>query len=181
MERAEPLREFIISLVFLGTCGMLLGQSPQASGQPHFEVVSIRSAGFEGGRGGGRGDTVELRGCKGGPGTPDPVRWTCNTNMGDLLFKAYPIEGYQFTPPQWALQAQFEIDAKIPQGATKEQMPLMIRGMLQERFKLAAHFVKKDAQVYEMTVGKGGPRFKEWVDLQAVGGGREAAVAAQGG
>jgi uncharacterized protein (TIGR03435 family) len=85
--------------------------------------------------------------------------------MGDLLFKAYPVQNYRLTPPDWAFQTRFEIVAQIPEGATREQMPLMIRGMLEGRFKLAAHFVKKDMQVYELTVGKDGPKFKEWVDL----------------
>ena len=134
-----------------------------AQPSPQFEVVSVRATGAVSGR--GRGDPGELRGCQGGPGTSDPGRWICNTNMGDLLFKAYPIMSFQLTPPDWAFQTLFEIAAKLPEGATREQMPPMIRGMLENRFKLAAHFVKKDLQVYEMTVGKDGPKFKEWADL----------------
>ncbi len=100
------------------------------------------------------------------PVTSDPARWICNTNMGDLLINGRTrFRTFCFTPPDWAFQTQFEIAAKIPEGASKEQMPLMIRRMLEDRFKLAAHFVKKDMQVYEMTVGKDGPKFKEWVDL----------------
>jgi uncharacterized protein (TIGR03435 family) len=50
-------------------------------------------------------------------------------------------------------------------GSTKEQMRLMEQNLLAERFKLAAHFVNKEMQIYEMTVGAGGVKFKEWADL----------------
>jgi uncharacterized protein (TIGR03435 family) len=55
----------------------------------------------------------------------------------------------------------FDIAAKVPAGATKEQFPLMKQNLLTERFKLAVHFEKREMQVYELVIGKGGPRLKE--------------------
>jgi uncharacterized protein (TIGR03435 family) len=37
----------------------------------------------------------------------------------------------------------FEIGANVPAGVTKEQVPGMLRNLLAERFKLAAHFEKR--------------------------------------
>jgi uncharacterized protein (TIGR03435 family) len=87
---------------------------------------------------------------------------------------AYQLQSYQFTPPDWMQDSRFEIDAKIPAGATQEQMYLMEQNLLSERFKLAAHFDKKEMQIYEMTVGKDGQKFKDWVDLPPLAPGATA-------
>ena len=39
---------------------------------------------------------------------------------------------------------------------------IMLRSLLAERFKLAAHFESKITPVYELAVAKGGPKFKAW-------------------
>jgi uncharacterized protein (TIGR03435 family) len=78
---------------------------------------------------------------------------------------AYNLRAYQFTPPDWMRESWFQIDANIPAGSTKEQMRQMEQNLLAERFKLAVHFVKKEDQIYEMTVGADGVKFKEWADL----------------
>jgi len=85
--------------------------------------------------------------------------------LATLVRQAYQLKSYQFTAPDWMQDNRFEIDAKIPAGATQEQTYLMEQNLLAERFKLAAHFDKKEMQIYEMTVGKDGQKFKEWVDL----------------
>jgi len=43
----------------------------------------------------------------------------------------------------------------------------MLQNLLAERFKLKAHFEGKEMLGYEMTVGKGGPKFKESTDESA--------------
>ena len=85
--------------------------------------------------------------------------------LATLVRQAYQLKSYQFTPPDWMQDSWFEIEAKIPAGATQKQMYLMEQNLLAERFQLAAHFDKKEMQVYEMTVGKDGQKFKEWADL----------------
>jgi uncharacterized protein (TIGR03435 family) len=88
--------------------------------------------------------------------------------------RAYQLKSYQFTPPDWMRDSWFEIDAKIPAGATQDLTYLMEQNLLAERFKLAAHFDKKEMQIYEMTVGKDGQKFKEWVDLPPLAPGATA-------
>ena len=51
--------------------------------------------------------------------------------------------------------------AKVPEGATKEQFRLMLQNLLAERFKLKAHRETKELPIYELVVGKNGPKFKE--------------------
>ena len=113
--------------------------------------------------GGGR-MMMRAAGCTGGPGTPDPGRLTCqNTSLANLVTTAYNLKRYQFASgiPGWMEDAHFDITAKIPPGATREQVRLMEQNLLAERFKLAVHFDKKEMQVFELTIGKNGPKLKE--------------------
>lgn len=98
----------------------------------------------------------------GGPGTNDPTRFsTQNLNLENLVTLAYGIEHYQLSGPDWLSQERFDIVAKVPEGATREQLWLMLRNLLEERFKLAAHHEQKEIQTYELTAGKNGPKLRE--------------------
>ena len=59
------------------------------------------------------------------------------------------------------MNERFDVLAKMPEGATKEQVPEMLQALLAERFKLAIHHDTKELSVYALVVGKGGPKLKE--------------------
>ena len=67
----------------------------------------------------------------------------------------------QIVGPSWLDEDCFDIFAKVPEGATSEQMPAMFQALLAERFKLAAHKEDRPSNVYALVVDKGGPKFKE--------------------
>lgn len=48
--------------------------------------------------------------------------------------------------------------ARLPDGSTKEQIPLMLRSLLSDRFRLKEHGETRQMHVYELTVAPGGPR-----------------------
>jgi len=88
--------------------------------------------------------------------------------LQELIARAYDVKNYQISGPDWitSMGAQvtgqrFDIIAKMPEGATKEQVPEMLRTLLAERFKLTAHRETKEHNVYALVVGKGGPKLKE--------------------
>jgi uncharacterized protein (TIGR03435 family) len=83
-----------------------------------------------------------------------------NCTLADVVVKAYDIEKYQLSGPDW-LDTELLITAKVPAGATKEQFRLMLQNLLTERFKLALHREKKDVSGYALVVGKDGPKLKE--------------------
>ena len=104
------------------------------------------------------------RGCFGGPGTSDPGRFWCNAaSLTDLVFSAYQLKPYQVTLPAWMGLTFYNIAARIPAGSTAEQFLLMQQNLLAERFKMTVHFEKKEVPVYELKVGKDGPKCKETV------------------
>lgn len=65
--------------------------------------------------------------------------------------------------PKWVSTDAFEIQARAPGNATKDQMRLMMQSLLAERFQLAVHFETHEASVLAMTLikhGKPGPALR---------------------
>jgi uncharacterized protein (TIGR03435 family) len=138
------MRITAISALATLACNLLCGQS--------FEVASIKPS-----------PTPDPRGMRvgmsGGPGSPDPSRFTTqNVDLTNLIVMAYGIPYYRVSAPDWLREARFDIAAKVPDGATKEQFHLMLQNLLKERFQLALHYEKKEMQAYELTVAKNGPK-----------------------
>ncbi len=138
-----------------------LAQTPD--GQPSFEVATIKPAPPPSViKGSGDRNLVMMMGSRGGPGTGDPGRYTCNNcNLQMLMIQAYGVESYQLTIPSSMDNERFDISAKVPEGTTKDQFNLMLQNLLAERFKLKIHRETKEGQVYELTLFKGGPKMKE--------------------
>lgn len=87
-------------------------------------------------------------------------------SLMQLVCVAYKVKPYQVAGnPEWmgvGLNAdRFDILAKMPEGADKDQVPDMLQTLLAERFKLTLHREKRDTPVYALVVGKGGPKLKE--------------------
>ncbi len=82
-------------------------------------------------------------------------------SLADLIRVAYRVKPYQVSGPDWMTAERFDVLAKMPEGATREQVPEMLQALLAERFKLAVHRESKEHAVYALVVGKGGPKLKE--------------------
>jgi uncharacterized protein (TIGR03435 family) len=138
---------------------MAYGQTPDPA--IIFEVASVKPAPPpEVSQGGAR--VVRRTGCSGGPGTPSPGQYTCfNTSVVNMVSNAFGLKPYQLPAASAADAARFDVTAKIPAGATKEQVGIMMQNLLIERFKLTYHYEKKEMQVYDLVVGKNGPKLKE--------------------
>jgi uncharacterized protein (TIGR03435 family) len=120
---------------------------------PAFDVVSIKLSPPD------AGSTV---GSRGGPGTRTPGVWTCqNMSLHNIVWIGFNLRSQQLEAPDWMNEPRFDITAKIPEGATREQFYLMFQNMLVERFGLKFHRNQKEVQGYELTIAKNGPKFKE--------------------
>jgi uncharacterized protein (TIGR03435 family) len=147
-------------LISFAWWGSALGQTPD--GQPSFEVATIKPAPPPAAIKGSGDRVMMMMGSRGGPGTNDPGRYTCNNcNLQMLMIQAYGVESYQLTIPSSMESERFDISAKVPEGTTKDQFNLMLQNLLAERFKLKIHRETKEGQVYELTVNKGGVKLKE--------------------
>jgi uncharacterized protein (TIGR03435 family) len=81
--------------------------------------------------------------------------------LKDLISLAYKVKAYQITGPDWMASQRFDIIAKLPDGASKDDVPMMLQALLEDRFKLALHRESKEGPVLALVVGKGGPKMKE--------------------
>ena len=61
----------------------------------------------------------------------------------------------------WIDSTRFDVQAKPASAATREQLLLMLRPLLADRFKLAFHRETKELPVYALVVAKGGPKFQK--------------------
>jgi uncharacterized protein (TIGR03435 family) len=80
---------------------------------------------------------------------------------------AYDLKRYQLAAPDWLSTVKFDITARVPAGATRNEFRLMLRNLLAERFKLAAHTEVRELPVYELVIAKNGPLLKESVEVPA--------------
>ncbi|MCU1337460.1 MAG: hypothetical protein JWO19_3041 [Bryobacterales bacterium] len=74
---------------------------------------------------------------------------------------AYDVKAYQLSGPAWLDTERYDVVAKVPAGATKEQVNVMWQNLLAERFGVKLHHESKEFQVEELVVDKGGPKLKE--------------------
>jgi uncharacterized protein (TIGR03435 family) len=82
-------------------------------------------------------------------------------NLQQLLCVAYKIKPYQLDAPDWTKDQHWDIQAKMPAGANKDQVPEMLQGLLADRFKLTIRHATTEHAVYALVVAKGGHKMKE--------------------
>lgn len=122
--------------------------------QPKFEVASVK-----------RVECGEIK------TSLDPGLLTLKSlPLKAALSQAFQVPMDQTTGPAWLDQDCFDIIAKMPDGATKDQMPVMLQALLADRFKLAAHRENHPHEGYAMVVDKNGPKFKKAEKPKDVGG-----------
>jgi uncharacterized protein (TIGR03435 family) len=81
--------------------------------------------------------------------------------LQQLLCYAYTIKPHQLEAPDWAKEQHWDILAKMPAGAKKEQVPEMVQALLADRFKLTIRKGSSEQSVYALTVAKTGLKLKE--------------------
>ena len=118
--------------------------SQSAEAQPRFEAVSVK-----------RTDRCSVE------NSVDPGILSLKGDpLKPILMEAYQVKSEEIVGPSWLDEDCFEIFARMPEGATKDQVPAMLRGLLVERFKLEAHEEERPRPVYALVVDKDGPKCK---------------------
>ncbi len=83
-----------------------------------------------------------------------------NVCVRDLMRNAFKVKDAQISGPDWLSSVRFDVLAKFPQGATKDDVPAMLRALLADRFKLTYHKDSKQMPVYALIPAKGGARLQ---------------------
>ena len=81
--------------------------------------------------------------------------------LRDYIAMAYRVPAGQVTGPDWIAQERFDIAAKLPDGASSDQVPEMLGALLTSRFQLQVHRDSKEFPVYALGVARGGPKLQE--------------------
>ena len=98
--------------------------------------------------------------------------------LQDYIRVAYRLKQYQVIGPDWIASERFDIAAKIPATANRDQVPEMLQTLLEDRFKLKSHREDKEFPVYALIPAKGGVKLKESPpDTDTGAGGAEPARA----
>jgi uncharacterized protein (TIGR03435 family) len=132
--------------------------------KPSFDVISIKpSAPLGNGPvsigGGAQGDRFTMN----------------NATLRMLLQRAYQPPGNAVLGgqlqiiggPGWMESERYDVQAKADcSGGTlpRAQLQLMLQSLLEDRFKLKAHLETRELPVYELVVGKDGPKIKRSAD-----------------
>jgi uncharacterized protein (TIGR03435 family) len=83
-----------------------------------------------------------------------------NWALLDLIAAAYRVRASQVSGPAWLSDQSFDIEAKAPDGAPKEELNAMLQSLLEERFGLKVHRDTRTGQGFALVVGKNGPKLK---------------------
>ncbi|HUD22835.1 MAG TPA: TIGR03435 family protein [Acidobacteriaceae bacterium] len=154
------MRAWIVGVVFAGAMMMAsvsFGQT--AASKLTFDVASVRPspapdmkamiAGLQAGK---LPNSVRINGSR--------ATFTYES-LNDLIMYAYKLQRYEISGPEWMVTDRFDIDARLPDGATKDDVPEMLRALLKERFNLTTHNELQEQPVLALVIGKGGSKLKE--------------------
>jgi uncharacterized protein (TIGR03435 family) len=81
-----------------------------------------------------------------------PLKW--------IIERAFKLQDSQIKGPGWLDDATFDVTAKLPAAASREDVPLMLRAFLQDRFHLVSHVESREASTFVLTVASGGTKLK---------------------
>jgi uncharacterized protein (TIGR03435 family) len=155
---ATPSRQFVIvaTAAALGfvSAPRSAAQSPGVeASKPRFEVASVKPAAHP--------NPGDWR-ITGGPGTSSPGQFTATgAPLQPLIGISYKLKPYQLIGPPSIKNYAYDIVAKVPAGATREQFLVMIQNLLTERFDLKFHREPREMSVHDLVVAKGGPKLRE--------------------
>jgi uncharacterized protein (TIGR03435 family) len=128
----------------------------QRTGPREFQEVSINHLGNTDTDGSDRGATG-LATDTGGAGL---VRYA-NATLKSVLTKAYNVKARQIVGPSWLDSEHYEIIGKMPQDASKKQVPTMLQNLLAEKFQMKVHWETTQEQAYQLVVDENGPKIKD--------------------
>lgn len=150
-----PLAGAAAALACLSIAGALAPHWIVFAQKLEFEVASVKKL-------------VVAEGTYPAPLGREPVRsgtlftWH-NMRAGSMIHYAYHLNGnYQLVGydklPDSLSYAWYTLDARAPEGATDDQVRLMLQSMLEDRFKLKVHRETRDLTEYELSVAGGKPK-----------------------
>lgn len=149
-----PVGVAAVALAGLVMAGALAPNWIAFAQQPEFEVASVK-----------HGDPKHIGGTwHGGPGTSDPGTFVAeNTTLVGLSFHAYNLKNaYELERKSpWMATEFYDVTAKVPAGATKEQFRGMLQRLLEQRFGLVVHRETRQLPGFRLVVAEKGAKLRK--------------------
>jgi uncharacterized protein (TIGR03435 family) len=141
-------------MILHATIGVLIALPILAEAQdaPAFEVASVKLTQHGRDKDGWSRSSLNIT---------SPGRFVAtNASMEECIRFAYDVKAYQIVGPDWLNSdaASYDIIATASRETSSQQIRLMLQSLLAERFRLAVHRETRVLPVYELVVGKNGPR-----------------------
>ena len=95
----------------------------------------------------------------GSDGSRGQIAFT-NMPLLRLIARAYDVQPFQVNGPDWLSTEFFDIVAKYPEGSKDEERGLMLRTLLEDRFKLAMHRESREVPGFALVAAKSGFKLK---------------------
>jgi uncharacterized protein (TIGR03435 family) len=87
---------------------------------------------------------------------------TSQATMTNLIARSYNVESrYVYGGPSWLDLDRFDVVAQAPHTTSADDIRLMLRSMLVDRFKLVVHTDTKPLPAFVLTAAKGGTKLKQ--------------------
>ena len=148
----------IIATVVVALTASALAFAGAQLESPAFEVASVRRAAAPEGDVAGQGGR---RSTGAGSTQQDPAQVAYrNTSLASLLMTAYDLTASDITGPSWLDSERYDVVAKMPAGATMNQIPVMLQNLLVERFRISQHWENSEQPGYALEIGRTGPKLK---------------------
>jgi uncharacterized protein (TIGR03435 family) len=149
MPASARMKRAALIAAFAATAAVLSAQAP--ADPPRFEVASVRP------------NTSD-----GEPSMTVPPRGSVvvtNVPLENLIVNAYGIPPFRVVnAPDWIRRERFDITGKPPDNASPGDTLLMLRALLENRFRLRVHRETRDQPIYALTLaheqGRPGPELK---------------------
>jgi uncharacterized protein (TIGR03435 family) len=116
-----------------------------------FEVASVKLSVPETGSGARSTGAV--------PRQQEPARINYpHVSLKAVIAAAYSVDPDRVSGPQWLDDERYDIAAKLPDGASPDQTPVMLQHLLADRFHMTAHEEARQGKGFGLVAAKGGPK-----------------------
>jgi uncharacterized protein (TIGR03435 family) len=83
-----------------------------------------------------------------------------NVTLKRLVAEAYRLQLSQVLGQRWLDQNEYDIEAQAGRAVSKEELIVMLRLLLEDRFGLRHHSETRNMRAYELTTDKTGPKIQ---------------------
>ena len=89
-----------------------------------------------------------------------------NVTLRRLVSEAYRLQLRLVIGPNWLDQNEYDVEARAGHSVGREELDLMLRALLAERFDLKQHGETREMRVYELVADRAGPKIHPIKDCE---------------